>query len=421
MIETVLFIAIILAITIGIINPIISSYASIQSFSASKQAFLASDSGIEEALYRLKNSKQVPGSISLSVGSASSTINVTSIASGKRIYSVGQNARYFRNEQLDVAFGTGIAFHYGIQSGQGGFVLQNSSSITGNVFSSGTVTGAGNMINGDVISAGSSGLINGIHATGTAFAHTIQNSTVDKDAYYMVKTSTTVGGTSYPNSPDQGPVALPISDAQISQWESDALSGGVMLSSECDSYSSSTNTCTISTSKSIGPKKIPFNLFIKSSSGVLTVKGALWVVGNITTQTGPTIRMDPALGAQNVAVIADDPSDNITNGIITVGQSTIFAGSGTPGSFVFMISQNKSSETGGSTDAISMNQGASALVTYASHGQITLSQSVSIKEATAYKIILTQSANVTYDTGLPNTLFSAGPGGGYDPIEWDEI
>jgi uncharacterized protein YebE (UPF0316 family) len=68
-----------------------------------------------------------------------------------------------------------------------------------------------------------------------------------------------------------------------------------------------------------------------------------------------------------------------------------------------------------------MNQGASALVAYASHGQITLSQSVSVKEVTAYKIILTQSANVTYDTGLPNTLFESGPSGGYDVTYWGEI
>src|SRR6185295_15723259 len=114
------------------------------------------------------------------------------------------------------------------------------------------------------------------------------------------------------------------------------------------------------------------------------------VTGNITTQTGPTIRIDPALGSQNVAIIADNPSNQTGSGIITVGQSTIFLGSGSAGSFVFLISQNKSAEQGGSTVAISMAQGASALVAYASHGLLTLSQSVSVKEATGYKIALSQ-------------------------------
>ena len=78
-----------------------------------------------------------------------------------------------------------------------------------------------------------------------------------------------------------------------------------------------------------------------------------------------------------------------------------------------MISQNNSAETGGSTNAISMGQGASALVGYASHGQITLSQSTNVKEITAYKIVLTNTASVTYDTGLSNTLFESGPGGSW--------
>jgi hypothetical protein len=60
-----------------------------------------------------------------------------------------------------------------------------------------------------------------------------------------------------------------------------------------------------------------------------------------------------------------------------------------------------------------MSQGASALVAYAAHGLANLSQSVSVKEVTAYKIALSQSANVTYDTGLPSTLFESGPGGSW--------
>ncbi len=67
-----------------------------------------------------------------------------------------------------------------------------------------------------------------------------------------------------------------------------------------------------------------------------------------------------------------------------------------------------------------MNQGSAAMVTYASHGQVSLSQSVSLKEVTAYKIVLTQSANVIYDSGLPSTLFQGGPSGGYELLSWEE-
>jgi hypothetical protein len=159
--------------------------------------------------------------------------------------------------------------------------------------------------------------------------------------------------------------------------------------------------------------KIACNLVVKSSSGILKVTGPIWVAGNLTTQTGPTIKIDPALGSQNVPIIADNPSNRSGSGMISVGQSTVFQGSGAPNSFVFLISQNNSAETGGSTVAVSMSQGASALVAYAAHGLLTLSQSVSVKQATGYKISLSQSANVTYDTGLPTTVFASGPGGSW--------
>src|SRR6185369_8461415 len=120
-----------------------------------------------------------------------------------------------------------ISFHYGIQAGMGGFSLNNSSSITGNVFAGGPVTGTGNnFVYGDVVSSGASGLVYGIHATSSVYAHTIgiagTATTIDKDAYYTTKTNTTVSGTLHPNSPDQPTVDLPITDTQIAEWESEA-------------------------------------------------------------------------------------------------------------------------------------------------------------------------------------------------------
>ena len=427
LIAVIFFLFATMTIILGVASPILKQATVSKNIITSKGSYYLAESSAEDVLYRLKNSKQVANTETLSLNGGTVTTNVTNITGGKLIVSDGEVSALTRKVQITVALGTGIAFHYGVQSGMGGFLLQNSSSITGNVFSGGPITGSGNYIYGDVISAGADGLIDGIHATGTAYAHNIRKTTsnptiIDKDAYYTnIDAGVVVNGNSYPGSTDQPIVPLPISDDQINTWESDAEAGGVMLTSECDSYSSASQTCTISSSKTIGPKKIPFNLLIKSSSAVLTVAGPLWITGNFTTQTGPTIKMAASLGSSNVAIIADNPSDRSGSSLITVGQTTVFQGSGSPGSFVFLISQNNSSETGGSIDAISMNQGASALVAYASHGQITLGQSVSVKEVTAYKIILTQSANVVYDTGLPSTVFQSGPAGGYDVTDWREI
>ncbi len=420
-VSVIFFIWISVTTILGLSNPIVRHISMASSATVSKESFYLAEAGIEDIVYRLKSGKPVGASQVLSINGNSVTTTVVDELGGKKINSLANNNNFIRKVETHLTLGTGVSFHYGIQSGRGGFVLQNSSSITGNVYSEGSVVGAGNYIYGDVISAGSSGLVYGIHATGTAFAHTIgsgsQSTIIDKDAYYVTKTGTVnVAGSLHPGSPDQPTVPLPISDAQISQWESDALAGGTISGASC-----SGGTYTITSNITLGPKKIDCDLLVKGNDVTLTIAGPIWVAGNITTQTGPVIRMAASLGSQNVPLIADKPSSPTTSGIITIGQNTQFYGSGTANSFVFAISQNTSAESGGSTNAINMGQSAGALVVYASHGQITLGQSVGVKEATAYKIVLTNTANVVYDTGLPNTLFSAGPSGGFEIASWKEV
>ena len=416
---TLVFFAIFVSVTTAFIGFLLASEREVRMAIASVQARALAEAGIDQAAYQLNQNQSYAGETDTALGNGAFTVTVSTIdGSSKQITVTGQvpgGATPVARETIKavVSIDTSVvSFHYGVQAGNGGFDLSNSSKIIGNVFSTGPVIGHNsNLIYGSVVSSGTSGLVYGVHATSSVYAHTIGNAggatTIDKDAYYVTKTNTTVTGTSYPGSSDQNSVALPISDAQINEWESYAADGGTI--SACDGN----GDYTISSSQSLGPKKIACNLVVKSSSGVLTITGPLWVTGNITFQTGPTIKMDPALGSQNVALIADNPSDTTGSGIIDVGQSTSFQGSGAPGSFVFLISQNNSAETGGATTALALSQGASALVAYASHGLATLSQSVNVKAVTAYKIALSQSASVTYDTGLPSTAFESGPGGSW--------
>ncbi len=386
---------------------------------AATQARVLAEAGIDKAVYELNQNPNYIGETNTALGQGTFTVAVSDIDIATKQVAVtayvpnSANPTATKTIRVKLSLNSAIiSFRYGVQAGAGGFTLENSSKITGNVFSNGSVIGSGgNMIYGDVISSGANGLVYGVHATSSVYAHTIgaagKSTTIDKNAYYVTKINTAVGGTSHPNSPDQTSVPLPISDDQINEWESFAEAGGTITS--CDSN----GNYTISSSISLGPKKIVCNVIVKSVSGVLTVTGPLWITGNLTTQTGPTIKIDSALGSQNVAIIADNPSDQTGSGIIRIGQNTVFQGSGSPGSFVFLISQNRSAESGGSIAAIDMSQGSSALVAYASHGLLTLSQSVSVKAATGYKIALSQTAHVVYDTGLPNTVFESGPGGSW--------
>ena len=68
---------------------------------------------------------------------------------------------------------------------------------------------------------------------------------------------------------------------------------------------------------------------------------------------------------------------------------------------------------GGDVEAFELSNSASALVAYAAHGLIPIANSVSLKEVTAYKITMKNSATVTYDTGLPSAVFESGPGGSW--------
>lgn len=84
-----------------------------------------------------------------------------------------------------------------------------------------------------------------------------------------------------------------------------------------------------------------------------------------------------------------------------------------------MISQNTSAENGGGESAIKIvNSAQGDLLLYAAHGEILLQNNVELKEVTAYRVHLQNSAKVTYESGLANALFLSGPSGGYTLDKW---
>ena len=385
---------------------------------ASAKALALAEGALDGAVSKLNQDPSYGGETNTPLGNGMFTVTVATIdTKTKRVTATGyvpdsQNPTAIKSIKANIGINDSvISFHYGIQSGNGGFFMDNSSSVIGNVFSGGSVIGTSqNYIYGDVISSGSTGLVYGIHATSSVYAHTIGNASehtiIDKNAYYYsATTNTTVSGTSYSNSPDQATTSLPISDEQIEEWKSEAAAG--------DTAVCSSGAYTIdSGSVDLGPIKIPCDLDIKNSA-VVTIHGHLWVAGDIIVQNSATVKMASALGAQNVALIADNPSDQLTSSKIFVKNTATFQDSGTPGSFVFLISQNRSAEMGGDEEAFSLSNSASALIAYAAHGLIPLENKVSLKAVTAYKIRLKNSARVTYDSGLPNAVFQSGPGGSW--------
>ncbi len=406
------FLLISMTITLGVVYPVTSHLSSTEAIERGAESLYAAQGVSEDVNYRLMKGMPVGTTETLSYGTVSATATTTTVSDGKEVQATGNSSAYLRKSKTHLSLGAGASFHYGMQSGEGGIVLNNSSSISGNVYSNGSVVGSGgNLIKGTVVSAGAAGKIDSVHATSTAYAHTITNADIDGDAYYQSISGTTVGGTLHAGSQDQATTSLPISDATITNWETAAAAGGT-YGGTCPYNTPSTVT--------LGPIKIPCDLNIGSDT--VTLAGPVWVTGSITIDNSTSVKVDSSLGSQSVAMIADKSGDRATGSAIVVKNNNSFQGSGSAGSNVLLISQNNSAETGGSESAITASNSASGdLLLYAGHGKIEVNNNVSLKEVTGYQIELNNSANIIYQTGLANLIFSSGPSGGYLFDTWREV
>ena len=380
----------------------------------SKQASALADAGIEDVTYRIKRAKHYDPIEYVPVDSflATTTVNTSADGTIKTVSGLGMAGDNVRQKSAGLAKGDQVDFNYAVQAGNGGFIMANTSSVRGNLYANGPVIGSNStVIYGNVVSAGGGGLIDGAHATGTAYAHTIQNATIGKDAYYQIKINTTVGGISYPGSADKPSAPFALSDAQIGQWEVDAQAGGT-YGGVCP-YK-------ITSSVTIGPMKIPCDLEI-SNNATVTFAGMVWVVGNISFKNSNSINLDSGLGAKSIAIIADNPTNRSTGSTISVDNSTTFVGSGTKGSFFFLISGNTSSESGGGITAINLSNSATGpVVLYSNHGKVSLGNNSQLKSVTGHLISISNSAELTYDDGLESALFDTGPGGSWNVTDWKE-
>lgn len=405
------FVVISTTIAIGLSAPVVREYVTARDFEKSKGAYYLAEAGHEDALYRIKTARPIDNQEILILGGNTATTTITNLSSTqKMVSSIGDIERLTRRVKSILTTSSGASFSFGVQTGNGGIDMENTSSITGNIYSSGEVGGTGSsVVSGTVVSAGPTGTVEGIHSGGSMYAHTIKNSVVGGDAYYQVKTGTTVSGTSYPGSADQPTSPLPIPDSQIESWESDAQAGGAY-----------TSPCVISSPTTWSARKITCTtLEIKDT---LTLTGMIWVVGNVEIKNpNGRVVLDASLGSQSAGIIADNPSNRTTSSKIKLSQSATFAGSGAVGSYVMLLSQNNSAELGGSEKAIEIGQTASGdIFLYAAHGEVLVAQSSALKEVTAYEVRLQNSANVAYTSGLANVLFVGSPSGAWLVNNWKE-
>ncbi len=408
-----LSIAISLVVIGGLALPTAKAFQDARRLENSKQSYFTAESGVEDVAYRLKNLLSVDDEEVIELDGTFATTTIETGSDSKTVLATGDSANAIRKIGASFTVGSGASFNFGVQADQGGFNMANTSVIVGNLYSNGSVVGANtSRIEGDVVSAGSNGLISGVEAFGSAYAKTIQTSDIGGDAYYQTLTNTTVDGTKHPGSSVLATTSLPITDLMIEEWKTAALAGGV-ISSPCPYQ--------ITEATSIGPVKIACDLEISGNNYVVEIDGPIWVEGNITMTNSPTIRLDSSLEDSSVAIVADKPSNRLTSSKIDLRNTTTFEGTSEEGSYVMLISQNNSAQNGGSEDAIKLNQSVYGdILLYAGHGKIDIVNSGDLKQLTAYQISMGQSARVTYTTGIASIVFSSGPGGTWNINSWGE-
>jgi len=391
LISIIFFLFISLAIISGLVSPSIREFKNANQNLNSKKSFFLSESGSEDASYRILKHKSVSANETITLDSNSVTTVITDLVNNiKQIVSHGDVFSFQRETKLTLKNGRNIIFKHGTQAGQGGFVFQNNSHVNGNLYSNGDIIGSnGAYITGNAYVAGNTGLISnmriGYNGTGDAHAHTIMNSTVTGTLYCKNGS----GNNNPCNTVESDPVArdMPVTDLDIATWENDAISGGTTYG----------NTI-ISSPTSLGPTEIVGNLTVNS---LLTITGTIYVTGNIIINS--TVKLDTSYGANSGILISD--------GYIIINNGVVFKNSGTSGSYILFLSKSicdvsmLSSPCNGN-NAIQVGNTSTISIVSAQNGTVYFSNNAGVKKVVGNKILLKNNVGINYGGEMTNVDFT---------------
>jgi hypothetical protein len=403
LISVIFFLFISLAIISGVVSPSVREFKIANDLIKSRQSLYLSESGTEDAYFRLKNAKTIGSSVLITLGeNTAETAIADSGYNEKTITALGDVASRQRISELVLTTGDGVAFSYGVQAGVGGFVIGNAT-VNGNVYSNGTIVGSnGARVTGSAFSAGASGLIDNVDVGqagtgGDARAYTVNSSNIVGNLYCQ----TGSGNNKACNTSQAEPITtqMPITQEMIDKWKADAELGGTI-----------NGDLVVSTTTVIGPKKITGNLAINAD---MNITGTIYVVGNITTQNGAQVSLNSSYGSTGGVIITD--------GRVTLSNNVEFSGSGSEGSYVLLATTSTCPTGCSGLNAMEILNNVGAILVSAQNGTVHLNNNVALNEVVGNKIIIDNNAEITYLSGLANTLFTSGPSGGWAIQSWREI
>jgi hypothetical protein len=395
---------------------IVSQYQVYNNTTRSLAVRVAAESGIEDALLKLRKGLGYSSSYSFALSSSTVTVEVASISAGSK--SLTATAVYGGVvKKMRAAFNmsqtANVSFYYGAQVGEGGMTMGNGARVKGNVYANGSVIASNGtaFINNNIIVAKNGNRIEGLDVGsggGTAKAYSCKNSTIRGDLTYVTGgtlDNCTVSSSTIQQAQEIPAEDLPIPQAQVTAWKDVAYNGGVQA-----------NDVTVSSNTTLGPLQIgtelnPKNLSITGKK-TLKLRGTIYVTGDISICNQCQILLDEAAyGASSGVLLAD--------GKISVENNAVLDGSGLSGSYLLLLSTNNSQNP--ASPAINVANNAEGAIFYSTDGIIALKNNMKVHEITGYKIDVSNSAEIEYESGLQNAFFSSGTGGSWEVSSWEEL
>ncbi len=148
------FMFISLAIVLSVVGPATRDFRVASQRYSSQQSYFLAESGVEDAFYRIKNSKQIDTNETLVLGTTSTTTTITTLSgSQKQITSLGDTNSYQRKVDMVVNTTVGASFNYGLQAGNGGVNMSGGATINGNIYSNASINAISATITGSAVAA----------------------------------------------------------------------------------------------------------------------------------------------------------------------------------------------------------------------------------------------------------------------------
>ncbi|MBI2098656.1 MAG: hypothetical protein HYT49_03365 [Candidatus Wildermuthbacteria bacterium] len=393
---------VVLILMLGIITSIgfgvLTQQRIMQNTVQSAQAYATSESGVEDALLRLKNGMAWSSPYSITAATSSiASITISPISGGARTITVEGDA-LDRTRTTQIVYelsSTGVGFFYGAQVGDLGVEMENNSQIVGNVFSNGDFELENNaLITGTVQISGNGNRLSEGEIGGDAYVDTCNNTDIIGILYALSETGCSY--TSFVNQPPPAPIPLPISPSTIVDWKNEATAGTVISGN----YQRSGGV------NSLGPAKIEGNMTIENDAQ-LVITGTIWVTGDVIVKGNSQVRLDLGYDTTSGALIAD--------GRITLENNSISSGSGQAGSYLMYLSDSSLDP------ALIIKNNAQVDILYTSNGFVQVENNAAMREIVGYGLEVKNNAVVTYEIGLASSIFTNGPGGGWRVTSWKEI